>query len=165
VGPRLGSRDRKRGEDLNIVPQLNSCSSAPPVEFSAFHGVDCIIIYSSRKFSKRDSTGNVSFMFFCASSVDSLREQVATVMLLRARLAAGAYSCELIEMTFDWRTRVGPSTDGRGSIFVHPTQPTMLTQGHNPTCPSHTYVKCRHQYCRTHMSVDEINIRFLVVHD
>jgi len=53
--------------------------------------------------------------------------------------------------------------DGHGSIFLHPTQPnpstdgpnptqpTMLTQGPNPTHPSHTYVKCRHQYCRTHI--------------
>jgi len=30
----------------------------------------------------------------------------------------------------------------------NPTQPTMLTQGPNPTHPSHIYVKCiRHQYC------------------
>jgi len=53
--------------------------------------------------------------------------------------------------------------DGRGSIFLHPTQPiklwtqpnptpaTMLTQGPNPTHPSYTYVKCRHRYCRTHI--------------
>jgi len=32
-----------------------------------------------------------------------------------------------------------------------PTQPTILTQGPNPTLPSHTYVKCRHQCCRTHI--------------
>ena len=42
--------------------------------------------------------------------------------------------------------------DGRGSIFSpNPTQPTMLTPGPNPINPSHTYVKCRHQYCRTHI--------------
>jgi len=35
--------------------------------------------------------------------------------------------------------------------LMDPTQPTMLTQGLNPTHPSHTYVKCRHQYCKTHM--------------
>ena len=31
------------------------------------------------------------------------------------------------------------------------TQPTMLTQGPNPTHPSHTYVKCRRQHCKTHI--------------
>jgi len=33
----------------------------------------------------------------------------------------------------------------------NPTQPTMLTPGSNPTHQSHTYVKCRHQRCRTHI--------------
>ena len=33
--------------------------------------------------------------------------------------------------------------DGHGSIFLF-TQP-------NPTHPSHTYVKCRRQYCRIHI--------------
>ena len=42
--------------------------------------------------------------------------------------------------------------DGRGSIFSpNRTQPTMLTPGPNPINPSHTCVKCRHQYCRTHI--------------
>ena len=33
----------------------------------------------------------------------------------------------------------------------NPNKPTMLTRGPNPTHPSHTYVKCRRQYCRTHI--------------
>jgi len=38
-------------------------------------------------------------------------------------------------------------------FFTQPnlTQPTMLTQGPNPTHPSYTYVKCRHRYCKTHI--------------
>jgi len=35
--------------------------------------------------------------------------------------------------------------------LVDPTQPTMLAQGPDPIHPSHTYVKCTHQYCRTHI--------------
>jgi len=34
---------------------------------------------------------------------------------------------------------------------MDPTQPRMLRQGPNLTHSSHTYVKCRHQYCRTHI--------------
>jgi len=53
----------------------------------------------------------------------------------------------------EWRSQ---TRDGRRSIFLHPTQsnptqPTILTEGPNATHPSHTYVKCRHQYCRTHI--------------
>jgi len=53
----------------------------------------------------------------------------------------------------EWRSQ---TRDGLRSIFLHPTQPnptqpTILTEGPNPTHPSHTYVKCRHQYCRTHI--------------
>ena len=55
----------------------------------------------------------------------------------------------------NWRKRVPGvgQRDGRGSIFLHPTQP-------NPTHPSHTYVKCRHQYCRTNRSVPVLYTKF-----
>jgi len=35
--------------------------------------------------------------------------------------------------------------------FFYPTQPNLSTYGPNPTHPSHTYVKCRHQHCTTHI--------------
>ena len=57
-------------------------------------------------------------------------------MLLRARIAAGAYSGELTEMTFDWQTRAGPikyvldgpgcHTDGAllSDMYPHQARPT-----------------------------------------
>jgi len=31
------------------------------------------------------------------------------------------------------------------------TQPNLSSYGPNPTHPSHTYMKCRHRYYRTHI--------------
>ena len=38
-----------------------------------------------------------------------------------------------------------------GSIFLHPTQLNPSTYGPNPPITHLTYVKCRHQYCRTNI--------------
>ena len=43
----------------------------------------------------------------------------------------------------------GRIRDGRGSISLHPTQPINLWTQPNSTHPLHTYVKFRHQHCRT----------------